>query len=532
MKEKPVNTMEVPASEESFREALLFFRGRLEDQKISGETVSETMLVIEALFHNLLEQGIGPETTVRLSCRRSMGTLQIRIGFEGKIAYLYAPDGGGPSPEDAILRAYEDRIGASFHSGYNSFQISVKRNSLRTLVGCAAGILCAVIAYLLIAALTERRTQYALIGYGLLPLEQLFTNAVLMVGAPLTFFSLLKNLINTYLLADRYSGVRRLRGKAIATAVIMILLSVGMSFLLLSGFRTPAADTGEALGPAISQYISEAVPYSIFQPFESFSPIPLIILSLIVTFALSSAGQYLVKMKKVVDAGYTVFSRMLSLVLYATPFFFFVSALELLLLRDVYVLGPTLEAILLILAGIPAVLLFYLIRLKIGGVRILPFLKQLPPLLLENCRIGSSLDAVPFNIRYCVRHYRMSRKRLERSLPALAQTMFDGNCFLLMSVGIYLSFSVGSSTAWYRILILALLVVFLSLGAPNQPGTFLVGTMIIVKYLGFEATGCTYLFLLLEAVLGVFQNLINVIGDIVTVAIEEEKAKAGDVPAG
>ena len=525
MRERPVNTIELPASEESFKEALLFFRQRLDDQKISKEIVSETMLVLEALFHNLLEQNVGPETTVSFICRKSMGTLQIKIAFEGKMAYLYSLEDDDYSPEDHILRAYEDRIGCNYHSGYNTFQINVKRNQRRAFLSCAVGILLAVVVYFFLSRFTSRDTQHTILGYYIMPIEQLFGNAALMVGTPVTFFSLLKNLMATYILADRYSGVRKLRLKAIGTAVIMILLAVGMSFLLLSQFRTPVQDAGENTNAAIAQYISEAVPYNIFTPFESFSPIPLIILSFIVTFALSSAGQYFVKLKNVVDVGYTVFSRMLNLVLYTFPFFFFVSTLDLLLLGGLDALFPLACGILLILAGTPVVLLFYLIRLKIGGVTILPFLKKLPPLLLENLRINSSIDAVPFNIRYCVRHYGMNRKRLERSLPALAQTMFDGNCYTLMSVGLFLSFELGESIAWYRILVLAMLVIFLSLGAPNQPGTFLVGTMIILRYFGYASASLTYITLVLEASLGVVQNLINVVGDIVTVTVEEEQMK-------
>ena len=232
------------------------------------------------------------------------------------------------------------------------------------------------------------------------------------------------------------------------------------------------------------------------------------------------------KLKNAVDIGYTVFSRMLSLVMFAFPFFLFVSLLDLLLLEAADSLLPLLEGILLILASTPAVVVFYLIRLKAGGVRIWPFLKNLPPLLLENCRINSSIDATPFNIRYCVRYYGMNRKRLERSLPVLAQTMFDGNCYMLMIVGVLLSFELGMGT-WYNIVVLALLAILLSLGAPNQPGTFLVGTIIILRYLGYDGAGLMYVAIFYEACLGIVQNLINVMGDIVTVTIEEQRVKAG-----
>ena len=54
MKKKAINSIEVPAVQESVGKVILFFRERLDEEKISEKIVSETMLVIEALFHNLL----------------------------------------------------------------------------------------------------------------------------------------------------------------------------------------------------------------------------------------------------------------------------------------------------------------------------------------------------------------------------------------------------------------------------------------------------------------------------------------------
>lgn len=121
MREKKVNDIELPAAEESFEKAQHFFRQRLEAEAISKELVSETMLVVEALFHNLLEQGIGSETTLRLSCRKSLGNVVVRIGYEGKMAYLLTEEDGVSTPENRILQAYEDRIDSRYQSGFNSF---------------------------------------------------------------------------------------------------------------------------------------------------------------------------------------------------------------------------------------------------------------------------------------------------------------------------------------------------------------------------------------------------------------------------
>ncbi len=533
MKKKTVKTLELPALKENVGEALLFFQQRLEAEKVSKEIISETMLVIEALFHNLHEQRISPDTMLQLSCRNRLGNIVIKIGFEGKLAYLYSMEDGEVSPEDHILQAYEDKISHSYYSGYNSFQISVKRKHLQFLLGCAVGGLCAFLVYLPLHFLLPLKGQYMILGHLIYPFEKIFGNAFLMIGAPVTFFSLLKNLTNTYLLSSRYSEVRRLRIKSISTALITMLIALEVGFLLLSPFRQEAADPGEVTSAwsYFAEIISGTVPFSIFEPFESFSPIPLIVLSLFVVLAFSSTGQYFETLRKAVDIGYAVFSRMLGMVMFIFPLFFFFSVLEMLLYGIKDVLWPLIIVVLLILAGASVVVVFYLIRLKIGGVRLKPFLRELPPLLLENIWINSAIDALAFNIRYCVRHYKMDRKRLEMSLPALSQTMFDGNCYFLMASAIFIAFDAGVNITWYRLLILVFLVIFLSLGAPNQPGGILVGVLILFKSLamnqGDDFSGIMFAAILFEAAFGVFQNLLNVMGDIVTVAIEEQSGKEG-----
>ena len=527
MKSKTAKTLEIPASKENVGEAILFFRQRLEAERISKEIVSETMLVIEALFHNLYEQGIGSETMLRLSCQNSLGNIMIKIGFEGKLAYLYSMEDGDISPEDHILQAYEDKISHSYYFGYNSFQINVKRKHLQILLYCAIGALCAFLVYLPLKSLLPMKEKYVFLRY-FLSVEHLFGNAVLMIGAPVTFFSLLKNLTDTYILSSRYSGVRRLRVKAIASSLIIILLTLGIGFLLLSPFRQEPVNQGDVTSASsgFTDIISGIIPSSIFEPFESFSPIPLIILSLIVVFALSSTGQYFETLKKAIDIGYAVFSRMLGMVLFIFPLIFFFTTLEVMLHGINDVLWPFIEVILLILAGASVVVAFYLVRLKIGGVRLKPFILELPPLLLENIRINSAIDALPFNIRYCARHYGMDRKQLEMSLPALSQTMFDGNCYFLMAIAIFISFDMGMDITWYGLLILMFLVIFLSLGAPNQPGSILIGSIILLKHLDYDYTSIMFAPVFFEAAFGIFQNLFNVMGDIVTVAIEEHSKES------
>ena len=526
MKVKKLQMITIPAMEESFEEAQLFIRQCLDAETAGDEIASETMLVFEALFHNLFEQEIDRKSTLKISFQKHLGNLMVLIGYEGKMLDLFVEEGDSVSPENQILHTYEDRLCHRYHGGFNSFQISVKRKHFFSLMSCAAGLACAVLIFLLLSCGVSKKTQYSLVANIVMPAEQLFGNMVFMISGPLTFFSLLKNLTSTYILSERYSFTQRLRRKSIMTSVSVMLIAVGMSFLLLSRLRDPAAASAEqhAAGTEIRELISGAVPPDIFEPFESMSPVPLIILALIVNYSFCSSGKYFMALKQAVDACYTIFSRILSLVLSLIPFIFAASLLQIFILREMDSLGIIMEGSLLILAGTSGVVIFYLVRLKAGGIRLLPFLRALPPLLLENGRINSSIDAVPFNIRYCVRHYGMNRKRLEKSMPVFAQTMFDGNCFLLMCISMFLAFCWGRNITWYDVLASAALVFFLSLGAPNQPGSVLIGTMILLEYHGLAHTTYMFIAVCFEVALGVVQNLINVGGDIVTVAVEERKS--------
>lgn len=156
----------------------------------------------------------------------------------------------------------------------------------------------------------------------------------------------------------------------------------------------------------------------------------------------------------------------------------------------------------------------------IGGVKLRPFFKHLPTLLKENYKIGSVIDAVPFNIRYCVKNYGMDRKRITDKLTILAQISLDGNCYLIMLMGMLFVFMMVSQASWFHIIVIGIMVVFLSFGAPNQPGSILIGTLIIALFLKADMLIPTAVYL--EVFFGAIQNLINVLGDMVTVAIEEK----------
>lgn len=513
----------VPAATESFAEVQTFIEEGLRQKNISSFIISETMLVYEALFHNILEQGYDQDTILTIYMQKSIGEIYIQLKFDGKPFVPVIDREDDISPDNRILEAYNDKIDCMYHMGCNSIRITVKRSYRTSLLSCLGGIGLAVVAFFLISALMDAQMQDMIQDRIVLPMVKLFANAMLMVGTPVTFFSLLKNLADIYIIAERNSGLRKRQIKTIATSIISILLAIAMSIVLILLIRQFFGDysstTAITKALSFSEMIASLVPSSIFAPFEVIAPFPLIFVALLVTYAFCSVGKYFDKMKKAVDALYMLFSKMLNVVIFTLPFFCFLSIFYLLLHNDLAEILIYLGIIVLVAISLIVMILFYMIRMKVGRVKIIPFAKKLPGLIRENLKINSAIDAVPFNVRYCAKHYGMNRKKLEDNLSTLAQINLDGNCYLIMILALMFISFLGLSVSWFHILMIAIIVAFLSFGAPNQPGSILIGLLIISLYLGEE--GMVPAVICMEVIFGPVQNIINVIGDIVTEAIEE-----------
>jgi Na+/H+-dicarboxylate symporter len=103
----------------------------------------------------------------------------------------------------------------------------------------------------------------------------------------------------------------------------------------------------------------------------------------------------------------------------------------------------------------------------------------------------------------------------------LAQTSLDGNCFILMLLSTIFIFIANCPVSWINIAVIALIVLFLSFGAPNQPGSILIGMLVILTYLNSDIA--ISLALCFELFCGGLQNILNVISSVATVVENERR---------
>ena len=197
-------TLEIPLKPESYETADQFIKQWLIQKRISDEGSFETMLLFEALFNDMIEQGCGQDTILTIKAQKNFGEYTINLGFEGE---SYIPsmkkDQKSISPELQIVQAYSDKVGYRYRLGYNRVSIVVKRNNNSSLLYCLIAILLAVPVSIALITFVSADNLITLDDKFIQPVIKQFANAMLMIGAPVTFFSLVKNLTDIYIVSEK-----------------------------------------------------------------------------------------------------------------------------------------------------------------------------------------------------------------------------------------------------------------------------------------------------------------------------------------
>lgn len=81
----------------------------------------------------------------------------------------------------------------------------------------------------------------------------------------------------------------------------------------------------------------------------------------------------------------------------------------------------------------------------------------------------------------------------------------------------------SSNLTTFDIAVIGVVIFFLSLGAPNQPGSTLIGMLVVISYM--QAPDAISIAIFSEALFGGLLSMTNAAGDIVTVAIDQKRAE-------
>ncbi len=531
-KHQRISSITIDATLENFDAAKDFIAEILKSEKINSHRILETTLIFEELFLRLSDPDryITDDGKITISLRKRLGETRILLSFWGDMLDLdFDMARASDDPSIAILSRYQDKIGRRFRRRNNSVSILVERNYKNAVYFNYAAFGLAFLTYIILNLTTTPEKMSFISNNYLTVIESLFGNAMTMIAAPVTFFSLVTNITDISVIGDQrlhLKNVIALTGRMSCTAIIV-------SFIYFAIVRPVVVFVGSDISILSNESfeldsflvnVSNIIPSSLVEAFTSISPLPLIFLSVLTAIAMISMNKYFFQMKTMNDSFNALFSRMLSIIMIVLPVVVYFSFLSSLINYGLKIITFVLVLLGLILVGVSLLFLGKLIVIKLNGGKIIWFIKTCLPAISRNFNINSSIDAIQYNIRFCNRFLGVRNDILTVNIPVLAQISLAGNCFILTffaCVSITLS---GITINWFYIILLGLLVFAMSISAPNQPGSFFLGMVMILKFLGIPLLSLPFIFFM-EALVGRYLSLINSFGDIVTVYCAELKER-------
>ncbi len=520
------NFLKIQPRIEDFSKARTFIEDVFTRNSVNKTMALETMLLFEAVFNKIISIGTPLDCTLLLKGENKYGVVDIELTFEGKrLSFEEMIEAN--DKDSQTIETYSDKISTSYRLGTNIIKLSVRKSHKSFTTPCYIAAVLAIVLYAVLSIFLEESTLRSFASDYVEPLQKLFTNAVLMIGAPMTLFSVLKNVSDSFLLSERNITSRKMFVTSISSSGFAVILGGVIGFIIacfvvMIGGRSELStvETGDWNFAAI---IDQIIPSSIIEPFETISPIPMIAVAMLITYALCSIGKSFSSVKRFIDVSYDLFSRMLHAVMSVFPIACFLLFFNILVVEGIMELITILIMLVLIFVSTIPLAITYAFRLKRQNVNVKDFVKKFIPCFIENRAIGSVISATPYNIRYCSKVFGFPIEKLKKQIPVLAQTNLDGNCFILMMITVAGIFTTNVHVSWLNVVFVAIIVLFLSLGAPNQPGSILIGILVIATYLGETSVSTTAIYY--ELICGTLQNLINVTSSIVTVAEYHGKEK-------
>ena len=484
----------------------------------------------------LLSEHAPEEASIKVTVTRRMGVPRIRLVIPGTPVALdehlgtVSIDQLGEETENAIrsvmLRSYADSI---------KFRHSRSENILTIVTGIPERILAtqtvsSIILGLITALLLRQMLPDAAVRWMsinlLSPVESLFISALMCITAPAVFVSITCSMF-------RFEGFSELgrSGKTVVatyllTSVVAAIIGVGIFGLFRPGeVGVLALQTGSGAveGVSLLAILETLIPPNIVEPFVSVNSLQLMVVAMTIGAALTMSGKRVRHLKVLLEELDVLCGKVSSLVMHMVPVVVYCSTVNALLSSRAEVLFAIVELIPALITGLAALLVLYcLILIVVAQLNPLPFLKKYVPAMKSVLLKGSSVAAIPINMRISRRRLGVPLSICSFSIPLGATINMDGNCVCLTIISLFFARICGVALGTNEMIVLLLLVLILSLGAPIAPGSLILCLVTLLTQTGIDISAIS-LIIGINFILEMLLGLVNSVGNVVVALLVARK---------
>lgn len=497
-------------------------------ETVSQNTIAnQTYLVIEEVISSVVE-AVNPPT-IWMSYSRSFGEAAFKFRFQGDVTEDKISSGDEIS--GSILNYYSDNIKFQYKNGYTIITVIVRQSATDyTKKIVASGVLSVIASLILEILLTEK--QLAVFSNSILwPTAQLFIGSLLLVATPVTFICLVSNVANYTSVASKFPTVNKVTLRYLWTSIMSAIIGL-LVFLMARPFFPFAMDSiyrmkGGSHGLTLSSLasaISGIVPTNIIQPFVEQNSLKLLFLAFLTGIAVASVEREQGGVLSAVDSIKAVFCKMLTIIFHFTPLMLFIIIMTIIMYEGMSFMLTELLILLFVLLGMAFLVIVYVLMLRIHGHSPLEFYQATRGCFKNVFKLGSSIDAIPYTVKTCNKKLGLPLRPLEVAIPLGASINMDAVCMTETFMLLIMEYVCGYEMTISRVMLIFILVVGVSIGAPNRPGTLTVVSFVVLTQIGIS-TDVIATVLFIEVIINRLLATLNVAGDVVTAKIVGEQER-------
>ena len=528
-------TAEYPLKENGVHESLLFIEAALKQLRVKRRDLLEALLISEETML-LMSEHAPDDASVRVSVSRRLGVPRIWLAMPGTPMALdehletVSIDQMGAETEEAIrsvmLRSYAESIKYRHRRAENIVTVvtGIPERILATRT-VAAILLSAITALVLRQVLPDSAVQWAVTNL-LSPVEGLFISALMCITAPAVFVSIACSMFRF----EGFSELGRSGKTVVLTYVLTSVAATLIGVLVFQLFRPDRigvvawpADNAAADGFSLAAILATLIPPNIVEPFISVNSLQLMVVAMTIGAALTMRGKRVRHLKLLLEELDVLLEKVSSLVMNMVPVVVYCSSVNVMLNAHMNMLSAAVRLICALVTGLAALLVLYcLILVFVVRLNPVPFLNKYVPAMKSIFLKGSSVAAIPINMRISRRQLGVPQSICSFSIPLGATINMDGNCMCLTVISLFFARIYGVALGTNELFVLLLLVLILSLGAPIVPGTLILCLVTLLSQMNIDI-GVVSLIIGINFVLEMLLGMVNSVGDVVVALLVARK---------
>ena len=461
------------------------------------------LLLEENFYHFAIASGDENKFLAQVEITKHFGDVSIRMIALGK-AYNPLSD-ISKVPEDereqysqAILKAHKDDISYARKNDANIVSICVHRSgnklTIYTLIGLVVGIVLGLGAKSILAPDILMWLVENIFGL----IEKLFLSALMLVIAPLVFFSVIEGITS---MSDA-TDIGRMGGKLMLLSIVKLSVILVMSIGLGSWLGAMPdlvsmlnEESHSAVVISLKEVMMNIIPSNIIAPFFNNNLLQVLFTSCFLGFILAKSGDRGIPVREVV-----VFTKRFAMdaMMAIMPIMPIVAALSMAKMMIIIDISAFLPFSKIVISAFVECVLILLIEaffvMIIGRVSPFPFLKKFLTFSVLPFSVRSSNVCLPATLKYCSEKLGIDEKLALFSVPIGIQFNMLGGCAYVTAIAVILRMTMGLPLDFEFFITFFFATLMMSFTFPSVPGATVIVMTSVFGMAGVPTAAVTLFF--------------------------------------